>query len=828
MSLEGTVTEDEQVKRLIQVRRGNRSAITKLEKEVQTAVEKQKATNSTKVETELLTRLNSISQSLKQKQSYIKQLDDKIIESIHLDYVSKEVEESLDWETKIYQVIYQIEQLKEGNYVSTSQITENTVSSQPPTDNPSPSAPQEQPEELPNQSFSSSQNNSVSLPVGIRLPKLELLKFNGEITQFNAFWQSFECAIHSNENLSGIHKLNYLVNLLEGPAYRVVAGLSLTEENYEHAVQTLRDRFGNKQRIISAHMQSLLKLQDCPCEKVSQLRYIYDNINVHVRGLEALGMPQESYGSLLIPIIMQRMPSEITIQVARKVTEDVWPIKEILEIIKKEIEAREMGICVATSDKKTAKPTNQPRQPATTQAFFTKEEQRRPKAGIQCYLCSKGHLSINCKQVTDIAARKEILQQAKRCFKCLKLGHYAKSCAQRCRKCGGGHHQLICKGKTQAPQDRPTEEDSSDRLLTATVKEKKQVLLQTAQAIAFGEDSSKAIPVCILFDGGSQRSYITDELKKKLKLQVESTETLNINTFGSEKYNKKKCESVQLSIAANSQSRPVTVRALSYPSICSPLCSYLEISDYPHLRGLQLADNVASPRKRIDLLIGADHFYEFVSGEVIKGSSGPVAIKSNLGWLLSGPYTSMSESNDANINTHLVLDSSKPRLCITDLEVDQEIDHKQEISENLKTFWRHEAMGLSELTESDTSHQQNKEFQIEFNGMRYEVRLPWDSDFANELLPNNYELCDKRLRSLFAKLKGKPELLQEYDAIFQEQLTTGIIERVSEGQEKPGKIHYLCHHGVIRKDHDTTKLRIVLTPALRVTRAALVLMISSY
>ena len=131
------------------------------------------------------------------------------------------------------------------------------------------------------------------------------------------------------------------------------------------------------------------------------------------------------------------------------------------------------------------------------------------------------------------------------------------------------------------------------------------------------------------------------------------------------------------------------------------------------------------------------------------------------------------------------------------------------MSENLKTLWRHEAMGLSELTESDTSHQQNKECQIEFNGMRYEVRLPWDSDFATELLPNKYELCDKRLRSLFAKLKGKPDLLQEYGTIFQEQLTTGIIERVSEGQEKPGKIHYLCHHGVIHKDHDTTKLRIV-------------------
>ncbi len=64
--------------------------------------------------------------------------------------------------------------------------------------------------------------------------------------------------------MPGIHKLNYLINSLEDPAYRVVAGLSLTEENYSNVVETLKTRFGDKQMIISAQMQSLLKLQDCP------------------------------------------------------------------------------------------------------------------------------------------------------------------------------------------------------------------------------------------------------------------------------------------------------------------------------------------------------------------------------------------------------------------------------------------------------------------------------------------------------------------------------------------------------------------------------------
>ena len=586
-----------------------------------------------------------------------------------------------------------------------TQVGGNPVFSQP---SKSHSPSQEQSGKNKNQSFMSSQNNSVVVLVGIRLPKLDLLKFNGDITQFYAFWQSFECAIHSDKSLSGIHKLNYLVNLLEGPAYRVVAGLSLMEENYEHAVQTLKDHFGNKQRIISAHIKSLLKVQDCPNEKVSQLRYIYDNINVHVHGLEALGMPQESYGSLLIPIIMQRMPSEITIQVARKVTEDIWPIKESLDIIKREIEAREMGIAV--SDKKPVRQVNQPRQPSsTTQAFVTRDDQRNQRA--------------------------------------------------------------------------------------------------------------------------RQRSYVTEELKKKVNLQVESIESLNINTFGTEKYNKIKCESVRLSIAVESQSRPIVVRALIYPSICSPLSSCLDISDYPYLHGLQLADSITSQRKRIDLLIGADHFYDFVTGEVIRGNSGPVAIKSKLGWLLSGPYTSLSDSftNDANINAHLILDSSPQCFCITDTEVDLEIDANDEIAANLQKFWKHEALGLNELTENDVSEQKEKEeFQIDFNGKRYEVSLPWNADFSDEFLQSNYELCNKRLQSLFSKLKDKPDLLQEYDTIFQEQLKNGIIERVSDCQEKQVKIHYLCHHGVFRKDHNTTKLQIVFDASGKGNINSLCLNDSSY
>ena len=63
----------------------------------------------------------------------------------------------------------------------------------------------------------------------IRLPKLELRRFNGELTSWMAFWDSFEATIHNNDKLSSADKFNNLNTLLENSA-AAVAGLTLTSE----------------------------------------------------------------------------------------------------------------------------------------------------------------------------------------------------------------------------------------------------------------------------------------------------------------------------------------------------------------------------------------------------------------------------------------------------------------------------------------------------------------------------------------------------------------------------------------------------------------------
>ena len=113
--------------------------------------------------------------------------------------------------------------------------------------------------------------------------------------------------------------------MLQGRALRSIQGLSLTEENYQAAVDLLQQRFGNQQQVISAHMNELLKIPVCSGDKTSQLRFIYDKISVSVRGLEALGVNCSQYGSLFILIIMSKSPPGIRrLQTAKNTSEEVW------------------------------------------------------------------------------------------------------------------------------------------------------------------------------------------------------------------------------------------------------------------------------------------------------------------------------------------------------------------------------------------------------------------------------------------------------------------------------------------------------------------------
>jgi len=90
-----------------------------------------------------------------------------------------------------------------------------------------------------------------------------------------------------------------LKGLLGGEASTAIALLSLTQGNYGAAIEILKNRFGDEQKIISAHMEMLLKLTPVHNGKQTRkLRKLYDEIEFRIRALQSMGIQADSYGTL--------------------------------------------------------------------------------------------------------------------------------------------------------------------------------------------------------------------------------------------------------------------------------------------------------------------------------------------------------------------------------------------------------------------------------------------------------------------------------------------------------------------------------------------------
>ena len=148
-------------------------------------------------------------------------------------------------------------------------------------------------------------------------------------------------AIDSCEDLKDIEKFNYLHSCLEGEAFRTIQGIKLIDKNYPEALEVLRKRYGNKQRIISAHMNELLNMKKVERDSDLQgLRRLYEDIESHVRSSRSLDVDDDNHGSLLTPIIMERLPHQLKLTISRQVGDDTWDLTRLLCFIRDELKAR--------------------------------------------------------------------------------------------------------------------------------------------------------------------------------------------------------------------------------------------------------------------------------------------------------------------------------------------------------------------------------------------------------------------------------------------------------------------------------------------------------
>jgi hypothetical protein len=173
----------------------------------------------------------------------------------------------------------------------------------------------------------------------VKLSKLDIISFNGDKMQWNEFWDSFESAVHNNKKLSSVEKFNYLKSKLQGDAKYSVAGLNLSNENYDVAVKTLKERFGNVQDVIDMHYNQMINLRP-PINKTVSLRIFLDKLIKHLRSLDVL--KQDTKQNVFVSMVRSKLPEDILLQLEiQKGSHESWTIGNLCEKLKEYVIARE-------------------------------------------------------------------------------------------------------------------------------------------------------------------------------------------------------------------------------------------------------------------------------------------------------------------------------------------------------------------------------------------------------------------------------------------------------------------------------------------------------
>ena len=267
-------------------------------------------------------------------------------------------------------------------------------------------------------------------------------------------------------------------------AKKCIEGSPLTNSNYSEALDLLKTRYGNPELVISAHKTKIMQIERITKERnATELCNLLDTVESHVRSLGSQGVNKDHVGALLIPILQERLPTEIKLQISRKMGKENWMLDKYLDCLKEEIEARDC--CeIKTINMTKDKIKSENKDPYTIQTLlntiqdlkFKNSFDQNSKSKRFCVFCDMDHYSDQCTVVTDLNKRFEIIRFKKACFKCLRQGHLRTNCRgkSKCFKCKSeSHHTATCNFKQQ---DR---RNSTSLVVTENSSE----LLQTAQGV---------------------------------------------------------------------------------------------------------------------------------------------------------------------------------------------------------------------------------------------------------------------------------------------------------------------------------------------------------
>ncbi|XP_024888613.1 uncharacterized protein LOC112465335 [Temnothorax curvispinosus] len=525
-------------------------------------------------------------------------------------------------------------------------------------------------------------------------------------------------------------------------------------------------------------------------EIASELRSISDGATKHIHALQALKRPITHWDDLLTCILSSKLDAVTSREWQTSLTgTDPPTLKQLLDFISHKCQVLE-----ATG--KSSIGTN-------SKANLKHQSSCHAAVKYKCSYCNGEHSIYRCKNFLALPIPRRIAEVRKRklCGNCLRsTSHAANQCASgTCKTCAAKHNSLLHLSSSSEPRDLSSNKKNEvDKSKTSSVtvthasnlSNDNHIMLSTAVASV---NNSQGIPVeCrVLLDCGSQANFISRKLLNILGLKPQN-QSVSISGVNGSVTNSSQVVNLRIHSLINSYYADIS--CIVTDQVTSKLPAYnLKRDNFDIPRNLKLADPNFHKAADIDILLGAEFFWELMCVGQIKAShKHPTLQKTRLGWILAGRLNNSSASTKRVQALHAVVSNA-------------------ELHEQLGHFWQQEEVtnkSVSLTAEESYCEQQFLKTVSRTPQGQFVVQLPLRENMVNRL-GDSREVALKRLLNLEKCLSRDPLLRERYEHFLREYESLNHMMEIDVPPSEDSTPFYLPHHGVYKNSDNSAKLRVV-------------------
>lgn len=273
---------------------------------------------------------------------------------------------------------------------------------------------------------SQTQNTSYGAPTAapFKLEAIKIPNFLGNYEAWSTFSNLFKTLVIENKSINGVQRMQYLKSVLGGDAEKAIAGLDITDTNFDRAWEILIERLDNKQGIRENQVKGMLNLETVSCSNPRRVRNLHDKAKEYVALLQGITLDE-----FIIILIKSKLVANLQTKYEEQRSEKDT-LKGFFAFLNQRCRILE---CY---------------EPNHFKKDFKDKKQGNPVAVNHiCPCCNDNHLIFFCNKFRSLKVneRKDSVKQKSLCLLCLRANHTVSTCTfkKMCPSCGKKHNGLL-------------------------------------------------------------------------------------------------------------------------------------------------------------------------------------------------------------------------------------------------------------------------------------------------------------------------------------------------------------------------------------------------